>query len=68
MILRDVVKLDQKNRCRIPALYLDLCGIDKNTYVAVEIDSINKVISLGHISTELQGVLEGLEDAGRSCS
>ena len=33
--ITDVVKLDQKNRARIPSIFMELAGIDENDFVVV---------------------------------
>lgn len=42
----DIVKLDQKNRARIPSLFMELTGIDENDYIVISHTAGQKGITI----------------------
>lgn len=58
MWLSDIAKFDQKNRVRIPTLYLRLLGIEDNDVVQVMVDTDARCIKIVKIDDEIKRILK----------
>lgn len=61
MTLITLRQLDQKNRLRIPELYMKFAGIKNNSAVTIELDSVHGRLIVRPLSENEKQALEKLE-------